>query len=97
MDKDEAATTGSLVVMDMGTHVFKDLPEPNQLYQVLAPGLEERARVVPPLSTSEQLSPGGRGLLAAGVALEVNLCRWHRGKCAFLQLCQQSGTPQSPL
>eukprot|EP00891_Asterochloris_glomerata_P005056 jgi/Astpho2/5056/fgenesh1_pg.00071_%23_35_t len=58
VDKDEAATTGSLVVMDMGTHVFKDLPEPKQLYQVLAPGLEERARVVPPLSTSEQLSPG---------------------------------------
>ena len=49
------------MVMDMGTHVFKDLPEPKQLYQALAPGLEERARVVPPLSTSEQLSPGGLG------------------------------------
>ena len=53
--------------MDMGTHVFKDLPEPKQLYQALAPGLEERARVVPPLSTSEQLTPGGWGLLAVGV------------------------------
>ena len=54
----------------MGTHVFKDLPEPKQLYQALAPGLEERARVVPPLSTSEQLSPGGQDRLCSQLVLQ---------------------------
>ena len=44
--------------MDMGTHVFHDLPEPKQLFQILVPGLEERARMLPKLSTAEQLSPG---------------------------------------
>ena len=44
--------------MDMGMHVFHDLPEPKQLFQILVPGLEERARMLPKLSTAEQLSPG---------------------------------------
>eukprot|EP00891_Asterochloris_glomerata_P003362 jgi/Astpho2/3362/Aster-04706 len=56
-DKDDAGA-GSLIVMDMGMHVFHDLPEPKQLFQILVPGLEERARMLPKLSTAEQLSPG---------------------------------------
>ncbi|KAK9818038.1 hypothetical protein WJX72_006076 [[Myrmecia] bisecta] len=54
----EAAQQSSLMVMDMGTHVLKELEEPTQLHQILVPGLEERARMQPAISTVEQLAPG---------------------------------------
>ena len=66
-DKEDAGAA-SLIVMDMGMHVFHDLPEPKQLFQILVPGLEERARMLPKLSTAEQLSPGEQLCGAAHVS-----------------------------
>lgn len=48
----------SLMVMEMGQHVVKDYDQPLSLHQVMVPGLEDRARAFPPLSTARQLSPG---------------------------------------
>ena len=48
----------SLMVMDMGQHVVQDIAQPVTLHQILVPGLEDRARAFPPLSTTRQLSPG---------------------------------------
>ena len=45
----------SLMVMDMG----QDYAQSLTLYQVLVPGLEDRARTFPRLSTARQLSSGG--------------------------------------
>ena len=47
-----------LVLMDMGQHVVQDYPQPLSLHQVLLPGLEDRARAFPPLSSAKQLAPG---------------------------------------
>lgn len=44
--------------MDMGQHAIQELPEPKQLYQVLVPGLEDRARLCPEIVTYEQISTG---------------------------------------
>ena len=46
----------SLMVMDMGQHVVHEYAQPLTLYQVMLPGLEDRA--FPNLSTAGQLSPG---------------------------------------
>ena len=45
--------------MDMGQHVVQDYAQPLTLYQVVVPGLEDRARTFPRLSTARQLSSGG--------------------------------------
>ena len=47
-----------LMVMDMGQHVVQDYPQPMSLHQVLLPGLEDRARAFPPLTSARQLAPG---------------------------------------
>ena len=46
------------MVMDMGQHVVQDYAQPLTLHQILVPGLEDRARTFPGLSTAKQLSPG---------------------------------------
>ena len=46
------------MVMEMGQHALKTWPEPLQLYQVLVPGLEDRALLFPNLTTFEQITPG---------------------------------------
>ena len=46
------------MVMDMGQHVVQDYAQPLSLHQVMVPGLEDRARAFPSLSTARQLSPG---------------------------------------
>ncbi len=46
------------MVVDMGLHLLTGLPEAQQLHQVLVPGLQERARRLPPLQSAQQLSPG---------------------------------------
>ncbi|DBA80596.1 TPA: hypothetical protein ACH3X1_007856 [Trebouxia sp. C0004] len=60
--KDDSARKGlesrSLMVMDMGQHVVQDYAQPLTLHQILVPGLEDRARTFPRLSTTKQLSPG---------------------------------------
>jgi len=58
----QAEGTESLIFMDMGQHAIKDWPEPQLLYQVLIPGLEDRARLTPELNTFEQISTGGSAL-----------------------------------
>jgi len=59
---DDSARKGlesrSLMVMDMGQHVVQDYAQPLTLHQILVPGLEDRARTFPCLSTAKQLSPG---------------------------------------
>lgn len=71
----------SLMVMDMGQHVVQDLAQPLTLHQVLVPGLEDRARAFPPVSTVQQLSPGILpGLCSVPQALYVcsSLCNERR-------------------
>ena len=46
-----------LVVIDMGTHILPKIPNAQLLVQVAVPGLEERARCLPPLR-SKEMSPG---------------------------------------
>ncbi len=46
------------MVMDMGLHAIPTLVEPQQIIQVLIPGVEERARHLPPLMSSSRLMPG---------------------------------------
>ena len=46
------------MVIDMGQHVVQDYAQPLTLHQVMVPGLEDRARAFPRLSTARQLSPG---------------------------------------
>lgn len=46
------------MVMDMGLHAIPTLVEPQQIIQVLIPGVEERARHLPPLTSSSRLMPG---------------------------------------
>ena len=47
-----------VIIMDMGQHAIQDSPEPKQLYQVLVPGLEDRARLCPEIMTYEQITTG---------------------------------------
>ena len=53
------------MVMDMGLHVVPGLHEAQQLQQILPPGLEERARHVPPLRTTRQIMPGAGRMVSA--------------------------------
>lgn len=55
----EEVSENGLVVVEMGTHVISQDLEAMSLYQVLVPGLEERAPVFPPLTSIHQTSPGG--------------------------------------
>ena len=48
----------NLMVMDMGQHIVQDYAMPLTLHQMMVPGLEDRARTFPHLSTARQLSPG---------------------------------------
>ena len=45
------------MVLDMGTHTLRHLPGQHLLVQLLAPGLEERARILPAL-VSAHSTPG---------------------------------------
>lgn len=40
------------MVVDMGVHVLRRVPGLHLMIQVLAPGLEPRARCLPPLASS---------------------------------------------
>ena len=42
----------TVMVIDMGTHMLRGLPGLHLLVQLLPPGLEERARALPPLLSS---------------------------------------------
>lgn len=45
-------------MVHMGLHVIEGMSGIMQLYQIAIPGLEERARVLPPLNTLEKLGAG---------------------------------------
>lgn len=44
-------------IVDMGCHMLQKLPGLQLIVQLLVPGLEERARALPPLN-SQQHTPG---------------------------------------
>ncbi|KAK9805480.1 hypothetical protein WJX72_000629 [[Myrmecia] bisecta] len=47
-----------ITVVDMGLHQLARSTEPQQLHQILVPGILDRARHLPPLMSVKQLSPG---------------------------------------
>lgn len=51
-------TREGVMVMDMGLHAIPTMVEPQQIIEVLIPGVEERARHLPPLTSSGRLMPG---------------------------------------
>ena len=51
-------TREGVMVMDMGLHAIPTLVEPQQIIQILIPGVEERARHLPPLTSTSRLMPG---------------------------------------
>ncbi len=51
--------TENVILMDMGQHAIREWPEPQLLHQVLIPGLEDRARLIPDINTFEQITTGG--------------------------------------
>ncbi len=53
-----AGETVDALLMHMGLHILDSLPSPTQLYQLILPGMEERARFFPAIRTREQLSAG---------------------------------------
>lgn len=55
------------MVMDMGLHAIPTLVEPQQMVQVLIPGVEERARHLPPLASFGRLMPGMPAILLISV------------------------------
>ena len=66
------------MVMDCGQHMLKGWPEPQKVHSILVPGLEERARMLGPLSTFNQISPGAS--LAVVCLLLLCFCfylPWH--------------------
>ena len=54
------------MVVDMGTHVLRHVPGLHSMVQLLAPGLEERARALPPLLSA----PSTPGAALLGLPLE---------------------------
>ena len=58
MTAESRQDANGLALMAMGQHVVQDYPQPLALHQVLLPGLEDRARAFPPLSSARQLAPG---------------------------------------
>jgi YVTN family beta-propeller protein len=60
---------------DLGEHQLKDLDEPERLYQLVAPGLEE---TFPPLKTSAATPFEGREGELAEAAVEQLAARWRR-------------------
>ena len=54
---DRNAGLDSVMVVDMGTHMLRRVPGCHLVVQILAPGLERRARFLPPL-TSSYSTPG---------------------------------------
>ncbi len=56
------------MVMVMGQHVVQDYAQPLTLHQIMVPGLEDRARTFPALSTAKQLSPGEHSSFASSIS-----------------------------
>ena len=48
----QEATQETVTIADMGMHMLRALPGLHLVVQVLVPGLEERARILPPLTSS---------------------------------------------
>ena len=65
------------MVMDMGLHAIPTLVEPQQMIQVLIPGVEERARHLPPLASFGRLMPG-MSSFSPSLAKQFQLACAHR-------------------
>lgn len=73
------------MVMDMGSHMLPGVNGSHLVIQVLVPGLEERAREFPALSTM---------ILKTGVgAFHIQSSKWHLelGTCMCGQACRDHG------
>lgn len=46
------------MIVHMGMHMLEGMSGIMQLYQIAIPGMEDRARILPPLKTLEQLGAG---------------------------------------
>ena len=66
------------MVMDMGLHAIPTLVEPQQMIQVLIPGVEEQARHLPPLASFGRLMPGMSTSASPGLAKQCQLACAHR-------------------
>ena len=94
----DADFSSQLVMMDMGQHAIQDLPEPKQLYQVLVPGLEDRARICPEIITFEQITTGASTSSALSMHLLMSPHNFVKPAASFLtqacmrkQDCRHSG------
>ena len=59
-----ATQCNAVMVVDMGAHVLRHVPGLQPIVQLLAPGLEERARALPPLLSAHSTpgrAPAGPG------------------------------------
>ena len=75
------------MVMDMGLHAIPTLVEPQQIRQVLTPGVEERARHLPPLTSSGRLMPGAAsGTPLTCLASTGLVCYKQRPMCFLMGL-----------
>ena len=54
------------MVVDMGTHMLRMVPGIHRITQLLVPGLEERARALPPLN-STYATPGKPCVISRGI------------------------------
>ena len=68
MESAGGTTSGTIIVINMGAHLLPRIDGPQLLFQVTVPGLADRARALPFL-TSLALSPGK-------VFLGGQLCMW---------------------
>lgn len=69
------------MVMDMGLHAIPTLVEPQQIIQVLIPGVEERARHLPPLTSSGRLTPGPLTFQEQCMAFMTSMCCLGKRRC----------------
>lgn len=79
-----------VMVMDMGLHAIPTLVEPQQMIQVLVPGVEERARHLPPLATFGRLMPGTPFCMLPHLPICVHMpYACYQGPCVAIYTCCQ--------
>lgn len=89
----QEAAQDTVSIADMGTHMLRGLPGLHLVVQVLVPGLEERARILPPLTSSFN-TPGaewGWAVRQGGPGCVLHL---HKSASAALWLAMHCFTAQ---
>ena len=87
----------NVILMDMGQHAIKEWPEPQLLYQVLVPGLEDRARLAPEINTFEQITTGAPADPMLGHALFVTYGQSVMSSPAYVKQHPNSTSTKSKL